>query len=99
VDEAFQGGQRLSLDDAVAYALRGNGGGERAPTGWASLTRTEEAVVAEVRLGHTNRQISDALLMRPDTVKTHLSHMYAKLGVANRTELASAAQLHASTMT
>jgi DNA-binding CsgD family transcriptional regulator len=29
--------------------------------------------------------------MSRGTVKTHLSHIYAKLGVANRTELASAA--------
>ena len=27
--------------------------------------------------------------MSCDTVKTHLSHIYAKLGVANRTELAA----------
>jgi len=44
-----------------------------------------------VRLGFTNPQIADRLLMRRETVKTHLSHVYAKLGVANRTELAALA--------
>ena len=29
--------------------------------------------------------------MSRDTVKTHLSHIYAKLGVINRTELATLA--------
>jgi DNA-binding NarL/FixJ family response regulator len=39
-------------------------------------------------LGLTNPQIAERLLMSRDTVKTHLSHIYTKLGVANRTELA-----------
>ena len=32
--------------------------------------------------------------MSRSTVKTHLSHVYAKLGVANRTELAALASSH-----
>ena len=63
----------------------------RSASGWASLTRTDENVIEEVRLGFTNPQIADRLLMRRETVKTHLSHVYAKLGVANRTELAALA--------
>ena len=61
---------------------------KRPSTGWASLTPTELAVVEQVRLGLTNPQIAERLLMSRDTVKTHLSHIYTKLGVANRTELA-----------
>jgi DNA-binding CsgD family transcriptional regulator len=32
--------------------------------------------------------------MSRSTVKTHLSHVYAKLGVTNRTELANLVGLH-----
>ena len=65
--------------------------GERSrPTlGWASLTPTERRVVDLAREGHTNAAIAKALLMGAETVKSHLSRVYANLGVANRTQLAS----------
>jgi DNA-binding NarL/FixJ family response regulator len=40
--------------------------------------------------GRNNPEIGARLFMSRSTVKTHLSHVYAKLGVANRTELAAA---------
>jgi DNA-binding CsgD family transcriptional regulator len=41
--------------------------------------------------GLSTPQIGGRLFMSRGTVKTHLSHVYAKLGVANRTELATLA--------
>ena len=41
--------------------------------------------------GLNNPQIGAKLYMSRSTVKTHLSHAFAKVGVANRTELAAAA--------
>jgi DNA-binding NarL/FixJ family response regulator len=41
--------------------------------------------------GMTNPEIASRLFVSRATVKTHLSHVYAKLGVANRTELAALA--------
>ena len=36
----------------------------------------------------TNTQIAERLMMGRETVKTHVSHVLAKLGARNRTELA-----------
>jgi predicted ATPase/class 3 adenylate cyclase/DNA-binding CsgD family transcriptional regulator len=84
-------GTALSLDDTVAYATRARGARGRPSTGWASLTPTELEVVGLVVEGLTNPEIGARLFMSRATVKTHLSHVYAKLGVANRTELATLA--------
>ena len=90
-DLAHEEGKRLNLEEVSAYALRSRGQRSRSSTGWASLTPTERAVVDQVRLGLTNPQIAERLLMSRDTVKTHLSHIYTKLGVSNRTELTAQA--------
>jgi predicted ATPase len=84
-------GRALSLDDAVAYARRARGSRNRPSTGWASLTPTELDVVRLVAEGLTNPEIGSRLFISRATVKTHLSHVYAKLGVSNRTELATLA--------
>ncbi|HUP85963.1 MAG TPA: LuxR C-terminal-related transcriptional regulator [Acidimicrobiales bacterium] len=91
-EAAFEGawtdGQRLSIDDAVAYAIRGRGRRRRPSTGWESLTRTELQVAGLVAEGLPNAQIAERLFVSPKTVATHLSHVFAKLGVKSRTELA-----------
>jgi DNA-binding CsgD family transcriptional regulator len=84
-------GANLSLDDAVAYARRSRGTRDRPSAGWASLTPTELDVVRLVAEGLTNPEIGSRLFISRATVKTHLSHVYAKLDVSNRTELAALA--------
>jgi predicted ATPase/DNA-binding CsgD family transcriptional regulator len=88
---AWSEGAALTLDDAVAYARRARTSRSRPSTGWASLTPTEVEVVGLAAGGLTNPEIAARLFMSRNTVKTHLSHVYAKLGVTNRTELATAA--------
>jgi predicted ATPase/DNA-binding CsgD family transcriptional regulator len=88
---AWAEGARLTLDEAVAYARRSRGVRRRPTTGWASLTPTELEVVRLVVDGLSNPEVGSRLFMSRGTVKTHLSHVYAKLGVANRTELATLA--------
>jgi predicted ATPase/DNA-binding CsgD family transcriptional regulator len=83
------GSEALSLDEAVAYVRRTRGSRGRPSSGWASLTPTEEQVVALAVEGLSNPEIGERLFMSRGTVKTHLAHVYSKLGVANRTELAS----------
>ncbi|MDX2973234.1 helix-turn-helix domain-containing protein, partial [Kribbella solani] len=79
----------LSLDEAVAYARRARGTRGRPSSGWPSLTPTEHQVADLAVEGLTNPQIADRLFMSRGTVKTHLAHIYTKLSVANRTELAN----------
>ena len=90
---AWKEGDSLSLDEAVAYAARARGARSRPSFGWASLTPTELAVIRLVVEGLTNPEIGARLFISRTTVKTHLSHVYNKLGVANRTELATFANL------
>jgi DNA-binding NarL/FixJ family response regulator len=53
-----------------------------------TLTRREIHVIAAVVSGATNRDISEQLGLSEQTVKNHLSHIYDKVGVSNRLELA-----------
>jgi len=78
----------MSLDEAVAYAQRGRGERASATHGWSSLSPVERQVVELATQGLSNPDIARELFMSRNTVKAHLSHTYAKLGVTNRTELA-----------
>jgi DNA-binding CsgD family transcriptional regulator len=91
---AYAEGSSLSVEQMVAYALRAHGRRNRPPTGWASLTPTELQVVHHVAAGQSNPQIASALFMSRATVKTHLSHIFTKLGMTSRAELAAEATRH-----
>ncbi len=84
-------GTSLSLDEAVAYARRGRGERARPQSGWASLTPAEGDLVRLVAQGCTNAEIGEQLFMSVNTVKKHLSHVYAKLDVDGRADLAAEA--------
>jgi predicted ATPase/DNA-binding CsgD family transcriptional regulator len=94
LDRALQDGARLSLQEAVAYAQRGRGAHADATYGWASLSPVERQVVELASQGLSNPDIAKELFISRNTVKAYLSHAYAKLGVANRTELARLATRH-----
>ncbi len=85
----WDAGCALSLADAVAYARRGRGERQRPQIGWASLTPVERDVVRLVAEGHTNAEIGQRLFMSVNTVKKHLSHVYAKVEVDGRADLAA----------
>jgi DNA-binding CsgD family transcriptional regulator len=52
------------------------------------LTAAEQRVAALVAAGGTNREVAAALFLSERTVASHLTRVYAKLGVRSRTELA-----------
>ncbi len=54
----------------------------------AGLTSAERRVARLVVEGRTNREVAAALFLNERTVAGHLTHIYAKLGVRSRTELA-----------
>ena len=88
---AWEQGRAMSLDEAVVYASRGRGERKRPSSGWGSLTPTELEVVRHVAEGLTNPQIAERLFVSRSTVKMHLAHIFAKLGVSTRAELAASA--------
>jgi predicted ATPase/DNA-binding CsgD family transcriptional regulator len=94
-DQAWDEGAALTLDEAVNYALRGRGERGRPPIGWLSLTPAERDVARLVAEGLANKDIAARLFVSPRTVQTHLTHVYGKLGIASRVQLAREASRHA----
>ena len=90
-DACWDAGSELSQGDAVAYARRGRGERRRPQIGWASLTPTEREIVQLVAQGHANAEIGERLFISVHTVKKHLSHVYAKVGLDSRAELVAQA--------
>jgi predicted ATPase/class 3 adenylate cyclase/DNA-binding CsgD family transcriptional regulator len=84
-------GAALSVEEAIAYARRGRGERRRPSSGWASLTPAERDVVRLVGEGLGNKEIGARLFVSPRTVQTHLTHVYAKVGLTSRVQLAQEA--------
>ncbi len=59
-----------------------------------SLTDRERTVLRLIAQGATNLEISDALTISPHTVKSHVVHIFNKLGVNDRTQAAVLATRH-----
>jgi pimeloyl-ACP methyl ester carboxylesterase/DNA-binding CsgD family transcriptional regulator len=63
----------------------------RPATGWEALTDAERRVAQLVAGGLANREVAERLYLSRYTVETHLKHVFAKLGVSSRAELAALA--------
>ena len=62
-------------------------GGERDP--WAPLTAREFQIARLVTEGRTNVEIAEQLGIARKTVSAHLEHIFAKLGIGRRAEIAA----------
>jgi DNA-binding CsgD family transcriptional regulator len=64
------------------------------PEGSVELSAREREVLALLAAGRTNREIAERLVVSPHTVARHVEHIYAKLGVANRSAATAFAYQH-----
>jgi len=104
LEQAASGYERLGAarDLARAEAVfreagirRGRRGSRGRPqTGWPSLTPTERAVADLVAEGLSNPQIGDRLFISRRTVQTHIAHVFAKLDLTSRAQLAAEVTRH-----
>nr|WP_067288428.1 response regulator transcription factor [Marinobacterium profundum] len=65
---------------------------EPSPPSLHRLTATEMRVLHSLGDGLANKQIADSLNLSVHTVKTHMSNIFRKLGVSNRTRLVMSLQ-------
>ena len=64
-----------------AHVGQGSGGG-------SELTSREIEIVSAIKTGRSNKEIALQMSISEETVKRHLSNIYAKLGISSRLELA-----------
>jgi DNA-binding NarL/FixJ family response regulator len=93
----FKTARTAELMLVMRRAFDGDGGvggsgrdGDAAP----GLTKRELEILRLVSEGHSNAQLARMLWVTEQTVKFHLSNIYRKLDVANRTEASRWAQMH-----
>jgi DNA-binding CsgD family transcriptional regulator len=104
LDQAISIYERLDADRDLARVeavlrkagiRRGQRGTRNRPRiGWQSLTPTEHVVAGLVADGLSNPVIGDRLYVSRRTVQTHLAHVFAKLGVTSRAQLAAEVTRH-----
>jgi DNA-binding NarL/FixJ family response regulator len=82
-DSVLQPELATQLLRRLASEARGGGMASVEP-----LTAREREVLRLVAQGHTNQQIGHELTLSVSTVKSHLEHIIAKLGVSDRTQAA-----------
>ena len=91
---------RQAFESSIHYAGARDWQREAAPaepvalSGLTGLTKREVEILQLVAEGHSNSQLAKMLWVTEQTVKFHLSNIYRKLDVSNRTEASRWAQLH-----
>ena len=80
--KAAAAGQVQLTPQASAYLMRE----VRTPEAIEALTEREKEVLRLLVQGHSNKEIGRDLQISEDTVKTHVKHIMAKLGVQSRTQ-------------
>jgi DNA-binding NarL/FixJ family response regulator len=75
-------------------AATGETARRRGPSAIGELTPQERNVARLVARGLSNRQVAEQLFLSPNTIETHLRHIFQKTGVTSRTQLALAFAAH-----
>ena len=75
---------RVTLSPEAAQALVETA--NQPPVPGLDLTEREREVLASMVVGLNNTQIAEKLTVTPSTIKSHVSNILSKLGVASRTE-------------
>jgi DNA-binding NarL/FixJ family response regulator len=92
IRQAFE--HSIYLASSYAAARPANPGSQPAVSEAIELTRREVEILQLVSEGHSNSALAKMLWVTEQTVKFHLSNIYRKLNVSNRTEASRWAQLH-----
>lgn len=75
----FAAVRRSALQERTRDTVRATG-----VPGFPELTRREHEVLALIADGKTNPELAGHLCLSPPTVKTHVNHIFSKLGVRDR---------------
>jgi DNA-binding CsgD family transcriptional regulator len=91
--ESLHASRDLARADAVLRQAGIRRGRKRphapARVGWESLTSTETTITVLVAEGLSSPQIGERLYISRRTVQTHLAHIFAKLDMSSRAQLAA----------
>jgi DNA-binding NarL/FixJ family response regulator len=85
---------RQIAEGTVFQVLGTNGSGEESAAKTAGITESELKVLRALAQGRSNKQIAAELFITEQTVKFHLTNIYRKLEVSNRTEATRFAYQH-----
>jgi len=94
LDTVTSGGYWVGHDRVNDIVQHLRAGATRPPAPAAMLTRRELQIVTAILNGATNKDIGQQFNLSEQTVKNHLSHIFDKVGVSNRLELALYALHH-----
>ncbi|WP_163504814.1 helix-turn-helix transcriptional regulator [Fodinicola acaciae] len=76
------------VDSQRRIGARMRRAGAPSNAGLDSLTTREREIASLIARGLSNKQVAERIFVSPKTVESHLSRIYAKLGVTSRTALA-----------
>jgi DNA-binding NarL/FixJ family response regulator len=85
---------RLAMQGAVYHPVSGEHVSAEGEARKAGLTPSEQRVLEALARGLSNKEIAQELWLTQQTVKFHLTNIYRRLGVANRTEAVRHAYKH-----
>lgn len=85
---------RLAAEGAVYHAVAPDASPAESESQKVGITPSEQRVLEALARGLSNKEIAQELWLTQQTVKFHLTHIYRRLGVANRTEAVRYAYQH-----